>query len=127
MYRSYNPNPTGRNVGDCTVRAVAKALDMEWEDAYLALCMQGLRMGDMPSSNAVWGAYLKGKGFTRETMGNACPDCYTLEEFAVEHPRGVFVVALSGHVATVKDGTLFDSWDSSQEIPIYVWVKGSGE
>ena len=27
----YNPSPTGRNVGDCAVRAIAKALDIDWE------------------------------------------------------------------------------------------------
>ena len=27
----YNPSPTGRNVGDCAVRAIAKALGTDWE------------------------------------------------------------------------------------------------
>lgn len=27
MYIEYNPNPCGRRVGDCAVRAVAKALN----------------------------------------------------------------------------------------------------
>lgn len=38
-----------------------------------------------------------------------------------DHPDGVFVLAFGGHVATVKNGILFDSWDSSNETPIYYY------
>lgn len=30
----YNPNPMSRIVGDCAVRAISKALDIDWELAY---------------------------------------------------------------------------------------------
>lgn len=33
MYIEYNPNPVARKVGDCAVRAVAKALRISWDDA----------------------------------------------------------------------------------------------
>lgn len=33
MWIEYNPNPTGRNVDDCAVRAVSKALNTDWETA----------------------------------------------------------------------------------------------
>lgn len=48
---------------------------------------------------------------------------YTAEDFCIDNPIGVFVLGFGGHVATVVDGNIFDSWDSSQEIPIYVWYK----
>lgn len=34
MWVKYQPNPCGRNVGDCAVRAISKALGMDWETAY---------------------------------------------------------------------------------------------
>ena len=120
----YNPNPAGRNVGDCTVRAMSKALGTNWERAYTALCLQGFMMNDMPSSNAVWGAYLRENGFTRRIIPDDCPDCYTVREFALEHPDGTYILALSGHVVCVQDGTLYDSWDSSNEVVLYYWSKG---
>ena len=123
MWELYNTNPTGRHVGDCTVRALCKALDLSWEQAYAMLAMQGYIMGDMPSSNSVFGAILKANGFVREAIPNECPDCYTLEDFANDHPEGTFVVGMSGHVATVLDGTIYDAWHSENEIPIYVWRK----
>lgn len=126
MWSYYNPNPTGAKVGDCAVRAISKALNKSWDRAYTDLALQGYVMSDMPSANSVWGAVLKNNGFEREAIPNTCPDCYTMSDFCHDHPFGVYVVAMSGHVATVIDGTLFDSWDSSQEIPIYYWRQKNG-
>lgn len=119
----YNPNPAGKQVGDCPVRAIAKATGQSWDEAYTGLCVQGLAMGDMPSANSVWGAYLRQHGFTRHVVPNTCPDCYTVAEFAEEHPNGVYVLGLSSHVVCVKDGDYLDSWDSGAEIPLLYWQK----
>lgn len=123
MFVYYNPNPTGRTVGDCAIRAIAKALDIDWEDAYAKVVVNGFRMGDMPSSDSVWGAVLRMNGFYRSALPNTCPDCYTAEDFCRDHPEGVYVLGFGGHVATVVDGDLFDSWNSSREIPQYFWFR----
>lgn len=123
IFQQYNPNPAGRIVGDCAVRAVAKALGVDWETAYVMMAMNGYGMGDMPSSDSVWGATLRQNGFYRESVPNECPNCYTAEEFAKDHPSGIFVLGFGGHVATIVDGILYDNWDSSQEIPVYFWYR----
>lgn len=123
MWIEYNPNPTGRKVGDCAVRAIAKALDIDWETAYMLITTNGYHMGDMPSSDSVWGSVLRQHGFYRMAIPNKCPECYTTEDFCNDNPRGTFVLGFGGHVATVVDGDLYDSWDSSKEIPVYVWYR----
>ena len=123
-WRSYNPNPAGRSVGDCAVRAVAKALGLDWETAYALIAENGFQMGDMPSSNSVWGSVLRQHGFTRSAIPNTCPDCYTLERFAEEHPTGTFVVCTGNHVATIEQGQIWDAWDSSKEIAQFFWQEG---
>ena len=123
MWIEFNPSPTGRRVGDCAVRAVAKALDVDWEKSYMMLVANGFGMGDMPSSDSVWGSVLRQHGFYREAIPNTCPDCYTARDFCNDNPEGVYVLGFGGHVATVVDGNLYDSWDSSDEIPIYVWYR----
>ena len=123
MWIRFNNNPTGRNVGDCAVRAVSVALGTDWETAFLMLIANGYQMGDMPSSDSVWGSVLRQNGFYRKAIPNSCPDCYTAEDFCRDCPEGVFVLGFGGHVATVKDGDLYDSWDSSKEIPAYVWYR----
>lgn len=123
MWIKYNPNPTGRFVGDCAVRAVAKALGVDWEQAYELIADAGYAMGDMPSSDSVWGAVLRQHGFYRSAIPNSCPDCYTVEDFMRDNPYGIFVLGFGGHVATVVDGDLYDSWNSSKEIPVYAWYR----
>lgn len=123
MWIEYNPNPVARRVGDCAVRAIAKALETDWETAYCRLVKNGYLMGDMPSSNSVWGAVLRGNGFKRKAIDTDCKDCYTAEDFCRDHPKGVYVLGFDSHTATVVDGNLYDSWDSSNEIPQYYWTK----
>lgn len=123
MWTEYNPNPLGLKVGDCVIRAISKALNKRWEETYIELCVQGFMMGDLASSNAVWSAYLKHKGFKRFTVMD-CPDCYTLEDFCQDHPQGVFVIGTGSHAVAVVDGRIFDAWDSRRETPVYYFEKG---
>ena len=87
------------------------------------IAAKGYLMGDVISSDAVWGSVLRSYGFTREVIPNTCPECYTTADFCRDNPRGVFVLGFGGHTAAVVDGVLYDSWDSSEIIPIYVWRK----
>ena len=123
----WNPNPVGRRVGDCAVRAISKALGVDWETAYGMIASNGFSMGDMPSSDSVWGATLRQHGFYRMSIPDTCPDCYSVTDFCNDNPKGTFVLGFGGHVATVVDGDLFDSWDSSSEIPQFVWYRKDGE
>lgn len=127
MWVEFNNNPVGRHVGDCAVRAVSKALDIPWETAYAMIAMNGFSMGDMPSSNSVWGAVLRQNGFYRKSLPDSCPDCYTAEDFCNDNSEGTYVLGFGTHVATVVDGNLYDSWNSSQEVPQYVWYRKDGE
>lgn len=123
-YVFFNENPRKRNnVGDCTVRAVSKALNLSWESAYFDLVMQGYVMGDMPSSNVVLSSYLHSKGFSRHAIDDLCPDCYTISDFANEHFKGTYILGTGTHVVCVKDGDYYDSWDSGDEIPLYYYVR----
>jgi len=123
MWIKFQNNPAGRNVGDCAVRAVSVALGVDWESAYNLIADAGFNMADMPSSDAVWSAVLRQHGFYRMNIPNTCPACYTAADFAADHPRGVYVLGFGGHVATIVDGNLYDAWDSSQEIPQFVWYR----
>ena len=106
-------------MGDCTVRALSKALGQDWYQTYFGLCAEGALCGDMPSANATWGAYLKRHGFFRELAR----EDVTVAEFADEHPTGVYILALSSHVVCVIDNTLYDTWDSGKETVLYFWRK----
>jgi hypothetical protein len=123
MWVQLNNNPKANLVGDCVVRALSLALDQDWDTTYMGVVTKGFEMKDMPSSNAVWGAYLKHNGFKKYVIPDECPDCYTIEDFCEDHPQGLYVLATGTHVVTAIDGSFYDTWDSGSEIPIYFFKK----
>ena len=123
MWIQYNENPLHKSVGDCVIRAVSIVMEYSWAKTYVELCIQGLLMCDMPSSDAVWGAYLKEHGFKRYSLPDDCPDCYTIKDFAHDHPSGIYAVGTGSHVCAIVDGCYVDSWDSGNETPIFYWRK----
>lgn len=121
MFVEYNPNPKTKRTNDCVVRAVAKALDTDWDSAYIEVVSQGLLCSDMPMNNPVWGELLKQKGYKRYIVPNTCPDCYTVQDFCKDHPKGTYVLGTGTHAVTVVDGDYFDAWDSGDQIPLYYY------
>ena len=122
---SFNENPDGVHVGDCTVRAISTILGFDWECTFVGLCVEGFIIRDMPSANRVWGAFLRRHGFRRHEI----PDdgsCLTVEDFCLSHPHGVYLLALDHHVVAIRDGDWYDTWDSGNEEPIYYWGKKRG-
>ena len=123
MWIEYNPNPCGIRVSDCAVRAVSKAFGNNWDTAFAKLSLEAFIAGNMPSSDDVWGRLLARNGFKRKVIEADCENCYTAERFCIDHPKGTYVLAFGGHVATVVDGNIFDTWDSSMEVPLYYYEK----
>jgi hypothetical protein len=123
MFIPTNPNPKGIYTSDCVVRALSIAQDQSWQKTYLELCIQGFAMCDWGSSNLVWSAYLRDKGFKRYVIPNTCPNCYTIKDFCEDHPQGTYILATGTHVVAVMDGNYYDTWDSGNEVPIYYFVK----
>ena len=120
-WKRYNPNRYGRKTTDCSVRAIAKALGLTWQEAFGLIADRASEVEDMPDANHVWGSVLEAHGFRRFIIPNTCPDCYTIREFAIDHPTGMFVVGTGTHVVTVIDGDWYDAWDSGNEVPIYYY------
>lgn len=118
-----NPNPLGKKVGDCTIRAISLALNRTWDSVYVELCFYGFVFKDMPSTNSVWDSLLRDHGFKRYMIPDSCPECYTVKDFCRDHPEGLYVLGIGNHVVTVKNGDYLDTWDSGEEVPIYFYRK----
>ena len=97
-YVYYNPNPLKLSVGDCTIRAISRALNYSWKHTYLSLAIQGFLMYDMPSANRVWGEFLKSQNFIKRQIPDTCPDCYTIRDFCIDNSIGTFIVGTGEHV-----------------------------
>ena len=126
-FELYNANPVANRTRDCAIRAVAVALDVDWDTAFDLIAHNAKQMGETMDADAAWGSVLRQHGFGRAVIPNTCPDCFTARDFCIDNPRGVYVLGFGNHVATVIDGVLIDSWDSSNGIPQYYWYLESGE
>jgi hypothetical protein len=127
MWIPYNANPISNRVDDCAIRAVSLALDISWDEAFDLIAHNAKQMGNMMHNNAAFGSVLRQHGFNRAVIPNYCPDCYTAADFCRDYPEGVYVLGFGSHVATVIDGNIYDTWDSSKEIPIYYWYEAKEE
>ena len=121
MYVYRNLNPYNKHVGDCVIRAIANTMETDWVDVYDDITRLGKILKDMPSSNNVWGTYLKNNGYRRHIIPNSCPDCYSVKDFCRDNPEGRFVLCLDGHVVSVIHGDYFDTFDCGDEVPLYYW------
>lgn len=137
MFIRYNANPLNLNVGDCVIRALAKALSFNWFMVHDELSFLARKMYDMPSSNRVWKTYLKEMGYKETYVDNTCPDCFTVKKFCALHPKGRYVlstcecsvansiVVTGNHVVAVIDGDYYDTWDSGSDIPLSFFYVGN--
>lgn len=119
MYAEYNNNPQNKRVGDCVVRAIAKALQKDWNEVYIDLAIEGYKQADSFQSMAVWGKYLKDNGWQQMLLPDTCPACYTVRKFCSDYQQGYFVLVTGSHVIAVIDGMYFDTWDSGDETPVF--------
>lgn len=124
-YITINPNPLNKRTGDCVIRAISIAENKDWDDVFLDLMMKSYFMKEMPTQNNVWGSYLKDIGYERYIIPNTCPDCYRVSDFANDNPQGTFILATGTHAVTVKDGQAYDTFDSTQEVPVFYFKKES--
>lgn len=123
-YVYFNPNPLQRrNIGDCSVRAISKALGISWDSSYIDLASHGFFLKDMPSANVTINSYLHSKGFRRYAISNLVPDCYSIKDFANDHKKGKFIVGTGSHVVCIESGSYFDTWDSGSECLEFYWKK----
>lgn len=119
MYADFNNNPQNKRVGDCVIRAIAKALQKDWNEVYIDLAVEGYKQADSFQSMAVWGKYLKDHGWQQTLLPDTCPACYTVRKFCSDYPQGYFILVTGSHVIAVIDGAYFDTWDSGDETLVY--------
>ena len=121
MWVKCNPNPLGRQTGDCVVRAIAIATGQSWRETYRELCRIGEIEADLPNSNMIWGMALKQKGGRQFLLPDTCPDCMTVRAFCDRYPRGVYVIGTGNHAVACIDGDYYDSFDSGEEVATFFW------
>lgn len=113
-----NNHPEKRHEGDCIVRAISLVLDEDYMKVRNLLEGHGWNIDVEKRRNGFkyWIENLsKQLGFNYESY-----DCCdgNVEEWAAEWwiiCKGRYIFCSDNHMACVKDGNLYDSWDSRRE------------
>lgn len=121
MWVKCNPNPVGRQTGDCVIRAIAIATGQSWRETYRDLCRIGEMQGDLPNSNMVWEMYLRKRGGEQFLLPENCPECITVRAFAERYPEGTYVIGTGYHTVAVISGDWYDAWNSAECVPTSFW------
>lgn len=120
-YVYYQPNELDKQdrYGDCTIRALSKAFDCSWKEAFekqVPYCLkyQVASAFDCPANQAK--IILKELGFEyhpiKLSKGSKRP---TVSSFAREHTTGRYILNVARHVVAVVDGKYYDTWDSGNK------------
>ena len=120
-YKYYQPNDLDLQdkYGDCTIRALSKALDVSWLEAFdktIPLCRkyQVSNVFDAPAN--IRKEFLDQLGFDYHGISNKRgvrrP---TVAEFAKKHKKGRYICNVAGHEVAVVDGNYYDTWDSGRK------------
>ena len=122
MYKYYNANPFGRNVNDCTVRAISLATGKSWNETYKELSdfarHQGITFSEVEFINE----------YLAERYERFCPEneIVKLQDFLDLKLPGRWLITMSGHITCVIDGVCYDTFDPSNR---YIWciyeIKGA--
>lgn len=115
MFKYYNANPLKNKVSDCTTRAISLAECNSWDYTYNKLSNLAREQGQMMDSVEFIENYLD-KRYPRQ-----CHYSKTIEEFIDEHPHGVYLCTMTGHITCIIDGCVYDTFDCSNRIMRCAW------
>lgn len=123
MYKHLNPNPSKLRIDDCVVRAISISTGHSWDYTFLSLSIHAFDMKGMSSTNFVWDDYLQSIGYKRRDFTNKKK--VDVRTFCELHPIGNYILATGTHVVAAIDGVYYDTWDSGDEIVLYLYERSN--
>ena len=111
MYKFYNANPYGRNVSDCSVRAISLATGQSWEETYKQLADFAMKEGITFSEVEFIDDYLFDRYPRYCNFENM-----KLKDFLDLQLPGTWLITMRGHITCVIDGICYDTFDPTNRL-----------
>lgn len=127
-WKKFNPNPKGKNVEDCSIRAYCAARDMKWDDAFDLACKVAKQEKDIINSVKVCRKVVTehlGFVLNEESKKVKIKDRMTVNQFALTHNYGRYIVSVRGHLVAVIDGWIYDSWDCGSKKMLHFYEEAT--
>ena len=112
-------------IGDCAVRALCCAEDIEWLEAYDIMSALARQVWSPFNCKEGFEYIIKKLGYTyhsiaRPKKGQKRP---TVESFAKEHKEGVYLPIVANHYVCIKNGDWYDTFNSGSCSVYGYWKK----
>lgn len=117
-FQYYQPNKKDLKdqYGDCTIRALSKALGVTWLEAFdkmIPLCREYQVSNVFGAPSSIERQIVERLGFTYHGISNKRGSKRpTVDSFAKDHPEGTFILNVANHEVACVDGKYYDTWDS---------------
>ena len=125
-YKYYQPNSKDLKdkYGDCVIRALTKALNMEWLQVFDEIQPISRELQVPFNCRPCYEKYVENKGFKYYGVSNKKgAKRPTVEMFTKEHKVGTYILRVAHHLVTVVDGVYYDTWDSGKCCLYGYWKK----
>lgn len=116
-YCYYQPNDKDLKdkYGDCTIRALSKALGVTWLEAFdltVPLCREYQVSSVFGCPSKIERQIIGRLGFTYTGVSNKKGTKRpTVDSFAKDHPTGTYILNVANHEVACSDGKYYDTWD----------------
>ena len=114
-YKFYNANARGMFVNDCTIRAISVAEGKTWDETYEELSILARKKGLLFSNVKFVEDYLDKK------YKRVCFKSQTVDEFVKQHPKGIYLITMFGHITCSYYGTIIDTFDCRKRMMKCAW------
>lgn len=118
LYQYFNVQPLGIEEEDCVCRAITLALNEEYyqiqnklyliadllECEMLCVCCYQHLLDDVYKLERV----------------NGYKGC-CVKHFVEDHPHGVYIIRIEGHLTCCVEGCIYDIWDCTEKIIDIIW------
>lgn len=117
-FQYYQPNKKDLKdqYGDCTIRALSKALGVTWLEAFdkmIPLCREYQVSNVFGAPSSIERQIVERLGFTYHGISNKRGSKRpTVDSFAKDHPEGTFILNVANHEVACVNGKYYDTWDS---------------
>ena len=116
MYKYYNANVLGRNISDCTIRAISCATGKSWDKVYEQLSDIAQAQGTMVDDRDFIIDYLDRRyeriPYVKGTVGS----------ISKKYSDLILLITMKGHITCSKYGNIYDTFDCTNRIAEYVWI-----
>jgi len=113
----YNINPDGEKASDCVTRAISLGTGLDYTTIRRKL-YHSAKLFDCDKLNVDCYAHLLEDVFKFPQVNTYG---MTVGEFADNHPYGIYLVRMSGHISTIWQGKVVDIWDCRDSLITNAW------